>query len=134
MDDFVVPRLPPEKPPLLSQRHAAELWYETRRLQKEKRVAIQRKEKYKSEAANAGRRCVELEARLYELERRASQAEARVEHLSQQLTKYETQRAGRVLKQKLLSLVKMFHPDKKKSTTPTEVCACLNAIAEELDD
>ena len=133
MDDFVVPRLPPEKPPLLSQRHAAELWYETRRLQQEKRVAIQRKEKYKSEAANTGRRCADLETRLSHIEQRAAAAEASVEQLRKQLAKYETQTAVRVMRQKLLSLVKQFHPDRTSTTTPTEVTKALNALVEELD-
>ena len=118
MDEFVVPRPPPEKHPLLSKRHAVELWYETRRLNQEKRVAIQRKKRYKAAAKNAARRCADLETHLSYIEQRAAAAEASVEQLRKQLAKYETQTAVRVMRQKLLSLIKTILPGPNQHNHP----------------
>ena len=82
---------------------------------------------------NAARRCADLETHLSYIEQRAAAAEASVEQLRKQLAKYETQTAVRVMRQKLLSLVKRFHPDRISTTTPTEITKALNALVEELD-
>ena len=88
---------------------------------------------YKASAKNAARRCADLETHLSYIEQRAAAAEASVEQLRKQLAKYETQTAVRVMRQKLLSLVKQFHPDRISTTTTTEVTKALNALVEELD-
>ena len=88
---------------------------------------------YKASAKNAARRCADLETHLSYIEQRAAAAEASVEQLRKQLAKYETQTAVRVMRQKLLSLIKQFYPDRISTTTPTEITKALNALVEELD-
>ena len=91
-------------------------------------------------AANATRRCAELESRLAELERRATDAEARVQHLDRELTKCEKRVnmpaivvVPKVLRQKVIGLVRRFHPDRTASTTPTDITKALNVLVEEID-
>ena len=43
------------------------------------------------------------------------------------------QTAPRLLRQKLLALVKRFHPDRTKTATPDEVTKALNGLVEEMD-
>ena len=135
------------KPPLLDKNDAIRLWFANRRLNQTMKLAVQRKEKYKASAATAARRCTELESRLVEIERRASAAESRVEQLNRELMKCESraavqaraqaqahgQTAPRLLRQKLLALVRRFHPDRTKTATPDEVTKALNGLVEEMD-
>jgi uncharacterized coiled-coil protein SlyX len=130
----------PVKPPALSKDDAIRLWFANRQLQETNKAAVQRKEKYKASAATAARRCTELESRLNELERRATVAEARVQELSHELAKCEIQAARkapptppRLLRQRLLSLVRRFHPDRTATTTSDEVTKALTGLLEELD-
>ena len=139
----------PVKPPLLSKEDAVRLWFANRQLNETTKAAVHRKETYKKSAATANRRCTELESRLSEIERRANAAEARVRDLSRELAKNESraatqahahaqacaqgQAAPRLLRQRLLSMVRTFHPDRKSDTTPTEVTKVLNNLIEELD-
>jgi predicted RNase H-like nuclease (RuvC/YqgF family) len=147
----------PQKPPALSKDDAMRLWYSNRQLLQTNNAVVQSKERYKTSAAAATRRCSELESRLSEIERRATEAEERVAHLRQELERQEKQTASRateaekrvaqlrqalerrekhtassVLRRKLLNLVKTFHPDRTTTTTPTEVTKALNALVEEL--
>ena len=110
------------KPPLLDKNDAIRLWFANRRLNQTMKLAVQRKEKYKASAATAARRCTELESRLVEIERRATAAESRVE-----------QTAPRLLRQRLLGLVRRFHPDRTKTATPDEITKALNGLVEEMD-
>ena len=135
------------KPPLLDKNDAIRLWFANRRLNQTTKAAIQRKDQYKASAASAARRCTELEARLVEIERRATAAESRVEQLNRELMKCESraavqaraqaqahgQTAPRLLRQKLLALVRRFHPDRTKTATPDEVTKALNGLVEEMD-
>ena len=123
----------PLKPPLLSKEHAVHLWYANQRLQQTSRAAIQSKERHKASAATATRRCAELECRLSVIERRATDAEARVEQLRQALATFENQTAPKRLRLKLLGLTKRFHPERTATTTPTEITKALNALVEEMD-
>ena len=135
------------KPPLLDKNDAIRLWFANRRLNQTTKAAIQRKDQYKASAASAARRCTELEARLVEIERRATAAESRVEQLNRELMKCESQAATqaliqaqahgqtapRLIRQRLLGLVRRFHPDRTKTTTPDEVTKALNGLVEEMD-
>jgi chromosome segregation ATPase len=148
----------PQKPPALSKDDAVRLWFANRQLQKTNQTVLHSKERHKASAAAATRRCSELESRLSEIERRATdaekrvarlrqelerqekqtasrviEAEKRVAQLRQELDRNETQTASNVLRRKLLNLVKIFHPDRTTTTTPTEVTKALNALVEELD-
>ena len=148
----------PQKPPALSKDDAVRLWYSNRQLLQTNNAVVQSKERHKASAATATRRCLELESRLSEIERRATEAETRVAQLRQELEKQEKQTASRateaekrvaqlrqalerrekhsassLLRRKLLNLVKNFHPDRTTTTTPTEVTKALNTLVEELD-
>ena len=137
----------PVKPPALSKDDAVRLWFANRELHQTNKAVVRRKDQYKASAATAGRRCTELETRLSELERRATAAESRVEQLNRELMKCESraavqaraqaqahgQTAPRLLRQRLLGLVRRFHPDRTKTTTPDEITKALNGLVEEMD-
>lgn len=130
----------PQKPPALSKDDAVRLWYSNRQLVQTNNAVLQSKERYKTSATAATRRCSELESRLSEIERRANNAEVRVQHLTRELAKCEKQiamqaavAAPRILRQKLLTLVKSFHPDRCAACTPTTVTQALNALVEEIE-
>ena len=130
----------PQKPPALSKDDAVRLWFANRQLHQTNKAVVQSKERHKSTADTATRRCSELESRLLEIERRATEAERRVAQLTQELAKCEKQASTRdanvgphILRQKVISLIRRFHPDRNKSTTPTEVTKALNLLVEEID-
>ena len=130
----------PQKPPALSKDDAVRLWFANRQLQQTNKAVVQSKERHKASSAAATRRCSELESRLSEIERRANNAEVRVQHLTRELAKCEKQvamqaaaAAPRILRQKLLTLVKNFHPDRCAACTPTTVTQALNALVEEIE-
>lgn len=144
----------PQKPPALSKGDAVRLWFANRELRETNKAVIQSKGRHKAAAATATRRCSELESRLSEIERRAIEAENRVAQLrqelerqastaieaemriaqlKQELERHDKQTAPSVVRRKLLSLIKAFHPDRTTSTTPTEVTRALNALVEVLD-
>ena len=136
----------PVKPPLLTKEDAVRLWFANRQLNEQAKAAVQRKETYKRSATTANRRCTELESRLSEIERRANAAEARVRDLSRELAVCETRAAtqaraqeqavpapSRLLRQRLLCLLRQFHPDRTATTTPGEVAKALNGFVEDFD-
>jgi chromosome segregation ATPase len=130
----------PQKPLALSKDDAVRLWFANRELRETNKAIVQSKERHKASAATATRRCSELESRLSEIERRATEAERRVQHLTQELAKCEKQVSMRdanvaphILSQKVISLIRRFHPDRNTSTTPTEVTKALNLLVEEID-
>ena len=63
----------------------------------------------------------------------ATEAEKRAARLIQELECRETHTAFSALRRKLLSMIKTFHPDRIKITTPTEVTAALTSLVEYLD-
>ena len=132
----------PVKPPALSKDSAVRLWYANRQLRQTNREVFQSKERHKASAAAASKRCLELESRLSEIERRANDAEARVQQLCCKVAKYESWVAWaqaqanavpRLLRQKLLCAIRRFHPDRTRTTDPDEVTKALNALLEEVD-
>jgi chromosome segregation ATPase len=130
----------PQKPPALSKDDAVRLWFANRQLQQTNKAVVQSKERHKASSAAATRRCSELESRLSEIERRANNAEVRVQHLTRELAKCEKQVSVRdenvapnILRQKVIGLIRRFHPDRNTSTTPTEVTKALNLLVEEID-
>ena len=148
----------PQLPPALSKTDAVRLWFANRELRETNKAVVQSKGRHKAAAASATKRCSELESRLSEIERRASEAEERVTQLRQELERQEKQTTSRaaeaekrvaqlrqalerrekhsafsVLRRKLLSMIKTFHPDRIKITTPTEVTAALTSLVEYLD-
>eukprot|EP00966_Prymnesium_polylepis_P144547 3337983-Prymnesium_polylepis.1 len=101
----------PQKPPALSKDDAVRLWFANRQLQLTNKAVVQSKERHKTSASAAMRRCSELESRLSEIERRASNAERRVQYLTQELAKcekhmsmHDTNVAPHILRQKVISL------------------------------
>ena len=148
----------PRNPPALSKNCAVRLWFANRELRETNKALVQSKGRHKTAAASATKRCSELESRLSEIERRAAEAEKRVSQLRQELERQEKQTASRAteaekraarliqelerrethtafsaLRRKLLSMIKTFHPDRIKITTPTEVTAALTSLVEYLD-
>ena len=132
------------KPPILDRNDAIRLWFTNRRLNQTMKAVVTRKDQYKASAATAARRCTELETRLSELERRATTAESRVQDLARELAKCERRATvqareqavpmpSRLLRQRLLCLVRQFHPDRTAQTTPGEVTKALNGLVEEID-
>jgi septal ring factor EnvC (AmiA/AmiB activator) len=130
----------PQKPPALSKDDAVRLWFANRQLNQTNKAVVQSKERHKASCSAATRRCSELESRLLEIERRATEAERRVAQLTQELAKCEKQVnmrdanvAPHILRQKVIGLIRRFHPDRNTSTTPTEVTKALNLLVEEID-
>jgi uncharacterized coiled-coil protein SlyX len=97
------------------------------------RDAKESRGRHKVAAEAASSRCADLESRIAALESRATAAEARVEELSRDIAQREQCTASRALRQRLLILVKEFHPDRTTSTTPTLVTARLTSLIELLD-
>ena len=129
----------PLNPPALSKRDAIHLWFGNQELKETIEVAerqlrdVQRSRRRHREAAEAAsRRCADLESRIAALESRATAAEALVEALRTEVSARETNVPARALRQKLLSLVRFFHPDRLECTTPTQVTQQLNALIAEL--
>ena len=136
----------PVKPPPLTKYDAIRLWFANKELNQTSKAVVRRKDQYKASAATAGRRCTELETRLSELERRATTAESRVQDLARELANCERRAAvqarareqavpmpSRLLRQRLLCLVRQFHPDRTAQTTPDEVTKALNGLVEDID-
>ena len=136
----------PVKPPPLTKYDAIRLWFANKELNQTSKAVVRRKDQYKASAATAGRRCTELETRLSELERRATTAESRVQDLARELANCERRAAvqaqareqavpmpSRLLRQRLLCLVRQFHPDRTVQTTPDEVTKALNGLVEDID-
>ena len=134
------------KPPILDRNDAIRLWFANRRLNQAVKAVAKRKDQYKASAATAARRCTGLETRLSELERRATTAESRVQDLARELANCERRAAvqarareqavpmpSRLLRQRLLCLVRQFHPDRTVQTTPDEVTKALNGLVEDID-
>ena len=142
------------KPPALSKHHAVRFYFVNQELRNTNSDLLRRKEIHKASAANATRRCSQLESRLSEIEHRAAEADKRVAQLRQELQRregeaaeaekrvaqlrhelegHEKNTASSLLRRKLLNIIKTFHPDRMASTTPTEVTKKLNALLEEFD-
>jgi uncharacterized coiled-coil protein SlyX len=129
----------PLNPPALGKREAIHLWFGNRKLkqtievaERQLRDAQRSRSRHKEAAGVASRRCADLESRIAALESRAAAAEALVEVLLTEIVARGTQESARALKQKLLSLVRFFHPDKLECTTPTQVTQQLNALIAKL--
>ena len=132
----------PLKPPAaaLTKCGAISLWFDNQELRQAIRVAQRRvrdakesRGRHKVAAKAASSRCADLESRIAALESRATAAEARVEELSRDIAQREQCTASRALRQRLLILVKEFHPDRTTYTTPTLVTARLTSLIELLD-
>ena len=132
----------PLKPPAaaFTKCGAIALWFDNQELRQAIRVAHRRvrdakesRGRHKVAAEAASSRCADLESRIAALESRATAAEARVEELSRDIAQREQCTASRALRQRLLILVKEFHPDRTTYTTPTLVTARLTSLIELLD-